>query len=259
MPQVSVIVTSYNRQSLLTETLNAILNQTFQNIEIIVVDANSNYDFFALINSFNNSKIKAFQNENHGIIATNRNFGLKQVTGRYIAFCDDDDVWLPNKLEQQMKVVQNNQVRDEPIIVHTNTILFGDDIKESVTKKTNITKFDDFFSGNPLTYSSVLLSNSEWVHFDENPAKRASEDADLWMNLFIKKYNFFLIKKPLVRYRVATSSESRLNLSFSYIRYIYVVIDAILIFKIKKFSNIKFAILIMKSLFKFSVRKSQNK
>lgn len=259
MPQVSVIVTTYNRQSLLSETLNAIRNQTFQDIEIIVVDANSNYNFFALINSFNNPKIKAFQNENQGIIATNRNFGLKQVTSKYIAFCDDDDVWLPNKLEEQMKVVQKNQVGNEPIIVHTNTILFGDDRKDSITKKTNITKFDDFFLGNPLTYSSVLLSNSEWVHFDENPAKRASEDADLWMNLLIKKYNFFLIKEPLVRYRVATSSESRLNLSFSYIRYIYVVIDAILIFKIKKFSNIKFAILKMKSLLKFSVRKSQNK
>lgn len=255
MPQVSVIVTTYNRQSLLTETLNAICNQTFQDIEIIVVDANSNYDFFALINSFNNPKIKAFQNENQGIIATNRNFGLKQVTTKFIAFCDDDDVWLPNKLEEQMKAVQKNQVGDEPIIVHTNTILVGDDRKDSITKKTNITKFDDFFSGNPLTYSSVLLSNSEWVNFDENPAKRASEDADLWMTLCVHKYNFFLIKEPLVRYRIAMSSASRLNYGFSYIRYVYVVVDAILIYKLKNFSSRKFALFVIKSLFKFSVIK----
>lgn len=259
MPQVSVIVTTYNRQSLLTDTLNAICNQTFQDIEIIVVDANSNYDFFALINSFYNPKIKAFQNENQGIIATNRNFGLKQVTSKFIAFCDDDDVWLPNKLEEQMKAVQKNQVGDEPIIVHTNTILFGDARKDCITKKTNITKFDDFFSGNPLTYSSVLLSNSDWVHFDENPGKRASEDADLWMLLFFQKYNFFLIKEPLVRYRVSFTSESRLNLSFSYLRYIYVVINAILIYKIRNFNSFKFVFFILKSLFKFSVRKIQNK
>lgn len=257
---VTVIVTTINRPILLKETLVSILNQTFQDFEIIVVDSYSNYDFFELIDSLKSTKIKAFQNnKGNDNISINRNFGLKQVTSKYIAFCDDDDVWLPNKLEEQMKLVQKNQVGDEPIIVHTNTILFGDDRKDSITKKTNITKFDDFFSGNPLTYSSVLLSNSEWVHFDENPAKRASEDADLWMKLCVHKYNFFLIKEPLVRYRVSFNSASSLNYSFSYLRYIYVLVNAILIYKIRNFSSCKFALFIMKSLFKFSVRKWQNK
>lgn len=260
MSLVTVIVTTINRPILLKETLVSILNQTYQDFEIIVVDSYSNYDFFELIDSLKSTKIRAFQNnKGNDNISINRNFGLKQVTSKYIAFCDDDDVWLPNKLEEQMKVVQKNQVGDEPIIVHTNTILFGDDRKDSITKKANITKFDDFFSGNPITYSSVLLTNSEWVHFDENPAKRASEDADLWMTLCIHKYRFFLIKEPLVRYRIALSSASRLNYSFSYLRYVYVVVDTILLHKLRNFSSRKFAFFIMKSLFKFSVRKGQNK
>lgn len=260
MSIVTVIITTINRPILLKETLVSILNQTFQDFEIIVVDSHSNYDFFGLINSLNSSKIKAFQNnKGNDNISINRNFGLKQVASKYIAFCDDDDVWLPNKLEEQMKVVQKYQVGDEPIIVYTNSILFGDDRKESVSITRGISKFDDFFSGNPLTYSSVLLSKSDLIHFDENPIKRASEDADLWMTLCIHNYSFFLIKEPLVRYRIAPSSASRLNYSFSYLRYVNVVVDVILRYKLRNFSNSKFMLFIIKSLFKFLVRKLQNK
>jgi teichuronic acid biosynthesis glycosyltransferase TuaG len=260
MSLVTVIVTTLNRPILLKDTLVSILNQTFQDFEIIVVDSYSDYNFFELINSLKSPKIKAYQNnKGNDNISINRNFGLKNVTSKYIAFCDDDDIWLPNKLEEQMKVVQKNHFDDEPILVHTNTFLFGETRKDSITKKTNIIKFEDFFSGNPVTYSSVLLSNSDWVHFDENPAKRASEDADLWIKLFVHQYRFFLINEPLVRYRIAISSASRTNYSFSYLRYVYLVVDAILIYRIRNFSILKFAIFIMKSLLQFSVRKLQHK
>jgi teichuronic acid biosynthesis glycosyltransferase TuaG len=259
LPNVSVIVTTFNRSNYLRECIKSILNQEYVDFELIVVDNFSSYDFLGLLGEFEDLRVRGFQNSNYGIIAINRNFGIEKSVGKYLAFCDDDDVWLPNKLEEQMKVVQKNQVGDEPIIVHTNTILFGDDRKESISYTKSISKFDDFFSGNPLTYSSVLLSNSEWVYFDENPAKRASEDADLWINLYLNKYQVFLINEPLVRYRIALSSASRVNMSFSYLRYLYVIINAILIYKIRNFSTSKFAILIIKSFFKFWLRKFQNK
>lgn len=86
MPKVSVIVTTYNRKEYLAETIQSILNQTFQDFELIVVDNYSNYDFFGLMKSFNSEKITAFQNQNNGIIAVNRNFGIKLAKGEFIAF-----------------------------------------------------------------------------------------------------------------------------------------------------------------------------
>ena len=78
LPLVSVIVTTYNREILLKETINSILCQTFKEFELIVVDNYSNYDYFKFINSFNDSRILPFQNKNKGIIAVNRNFGIKK-------------------------------------------------------------------------------------------------------------------------------------------------------------------------------------
>ena len=89
MPKVSVVVTTYNRPDLVKETIDGILNQTFQDFELIVVDNYSNYDFFELIENIGGKKIRAFQNQNNGVIAVNRNVGIKNAIGEYIAFCDD--------------------------------------------------------------------------------------------------------------------------------------------------------------------------
>ena len=77
-PLVSVVVTTYNRKEMLKITIKSILNQTYDNIELLIIDNYSNYDFFNFISSFNDSRIKAFQNKNNGIIAVNRNYGINK-------------------------------------------------------------------------------------------------------------------------------------------------------------------------------------
>lgn len=109
IPLVSVIVTTYNRKELLKETIDSILSQTFTDFELIVVDNYSNYDFIEYIKSFNDLRIRPFQNQNNGIIAINRNIGINNARGEYIAFCDDDDLWKPNKLKIQYSfLIENN-------------------------------------------------------------------------------------------------------------------------------------------------------
>ena len=87
-PLISVIVTTYNRKRLLKQTLDSILNQTFTDFELIVVDNYSDYNFISYIKSFNDKRIKSFQNKNNGVIAVNRNYGIIKAQGKYIAFCD---------------------------------------------------------------------------------------------------------------------------------------------------------------------------
>ena len=93
-PLISVIVTTYNRKLFLKKSIDSILNQIFIDFGLIVVDNFSNYDFNKFIQSFSDERIIPFQNQNNGIIAINRNVGIKKAKGEYIAFCDDDDLWL---------------------------------------------------------------------------------------------------------------------------------------------------------------------
>ena len=150
-PIVSVIVTTYNRQEYLSETIRSILNQTFQDFELIIVDNFSNYDFFSLIYSFNSDKITALQNDNQGIIASNRNVGIRKAQGEFIAFCDDDDIWIPEKLENQIQVFGNKK-ND---LVYTNSILFfksGEIVKTNYTPTSNLLQL---LQTNHITLSSV--------------------------------------------------------------------------------------------------------
>lgn len=254
--RVSIIVTTKNRKTELGDAINSILKQTVNDFELIVVDGYSEYDFFSFIDSFNDSRIKSFRNHNNGVIAMNRNYGIRQARGKYLAFCDDDDIWMPNKLDIQLKYLEEN--RNKNIIIHSNTVLFGQHMKSLVTKKFNITKFDDFLKGNPISLSSVMVSRSENIFFDENIAKRATEDFDLWLRLFLSGYEVILLNEPLVRYRVAFNSASRNNL-FMDLRFILVIIENIIKFSLGNYSRVKLFFMVNKLCFKYFVRSFQKK
>jgi glycosyltransferase involved in cell wall biosynthesis len=104
---VSVIIPTYNRTDFLKLTLQSVLNQTYQNFEIIVVDDGTpNNDNFFLCQTF--EKVRYIKIENSGGPAKPRNVGIHEAKGKYIAFVDDDDMWMPNKLEKQVAVLEDN-------------------------------------------------------------------------------------------------------------------------------------------------------
>jgi len=112
MDKVSVIIPTYNRFNFLLNTIKSVKEQTYQNIEIIVVNDKStqkeyyNYDWNAnnviIIHLDQNSKEKFGFSCPGGY---QRNFGIEKSSGKYIAFCDDDDIWFPNKIELQLKAM----------------------------------------------------------------------------------------------------------------------------------------------------------
>jgi len=209
MPKVSVIVTTYNRKEFLTETIQSILNQTYQDFELIVVDNYSNYDFFAVIENLKSEKIIPFQNKNDGVIAVNRNFGINHAKGEYLAFCDDDDIWVSNKLQLQIEELKNNAID----LVYSNTILFTKigEYRNSNYKPTN--SLNSILFTNHITLSSVIVQNNQHVKFNEDSHLVGIEDYELWINLLLKKYKFSFITTPLIRYRIIDSSYSRLSRS----------------------------------------------
>lgn len=207
-PIVSVIVTTYNREEFLKETIQSILNQTYKDFELIVVDNFSNYDFFKVIEEFGDSRIRPFQNANNGIIAVNRNYGISKAKGKYLAFCDDDDLWMPDKLKLQMDILTKYEDR---CIVCTNIARFRCDVKNVILKKgrDNNVSLNSLLRKNPIATSSVLLNNSQLVKFCESIDLITVEDYELWIRLNLQGFRICYLGTPLVYYREGVQNTSK--------------------------------------------------
>ena len=175
-PLVTVIVTTYNRRELLKKTINSILNQTYKNFEFIIVDNYSNYDFLSHMKSFNDERIRPFQNANDGIIAVNRNYGIKEAKGEYIAFCDDDDLWMENKIEVQLKFFNHKDI----IGVGSSSKLIGDTkfYRNHKARANKLLRFDDIIKQGGVPLSSLMIRNCGYL-FDENKSKSLLQEAFL--------------------------------------------------------------------------------
>ena len=201
--KVSVMVLTYNRAGLLKETVNSILNQTVKDFELLVIDNYSTDNTEEVVQSFNDERIKYFKNKNHGLLAVNRNFAIEKSNGDYIAICDDDDLWQPEKLEKQLLEFE----KDEQIgLVCTNGFFFGKTSENKIMSKPK----DEYFSFEKMLPRSEIICSSVMVKknvlddvgkFDENPKIFTGEDYELWLRL-VKKYKIKYIGEPLVKYRI---------------------------------------------------------
>jgi len=105
MPDVSVVIPTYNRQRLVQDTIDSVLRQTFTDLELIVVDDGSTDDTGRILGERYASRIHYVYQENQGESVA-RNHGIDLAMGRYIAFVDSDDLWHPDKLKRQIEVLE---------------------------------------------------------------------------------------------------------------------------------------------------------
>jgi glycosyltransferase involved in cell wall biosynthesis len=111
MPKVSVIIPTYNRAGLLKRAIQSVLNQIYQDFEIIIVDDASTDNTENVIESFKEHRIRYIKHESNKGAAVARNTGIKFANENYIAFQDSDDEWLPEKLEKQMEIIEHASPR----------------------------------------------------------------------------------------------------------------------------------------------------
>jgi teichuronic acid biosynthesis glycosyltransferase TuaG len=255
-PKISVVVTSFNRPELLKETVLSILAQTFVDFELIIIDNHSEYDFFELVRSFSDDRIKAFQNINNGIIAINRNYGIRLSVGEYIAFCDDDDLWEPTKLEEQIYIMNKypsialtctdisfiNLNMNKPFHKQTLTYLKNKALSFNIVPAKYLLIFLPF-----IVNSSVLLRKStinSIGYINEDPNLLAIEDYDYWFRAIVNEFKVYYINKKLVQYRVHYQQLSLkdiqvINRTLNVIHNYWPKLNSFqrLIYKLKKFSN----------------------
>lgn len=209
--KVSVIIPSYNHSQFIEKTINSVLNQTFDDFEIIVVDDSSTDNSTDKIDSIKDNRLKKFYlNENVGTVIA-LNFGLSKATGEYIATLGSDDIWEKDKLEKQVKILENNQnlgacfswanIIDEfDQLLHTcNTINCDMFIQKNRTQGQWLRYF--YENANCLCHSSALLRKKVYDEIGNyNLAYRQLHDFEYWIKL-VNKYEIFIVEEPLVKYR----------------------------------------------------------
>jgi len=201
-PTVSVIIPTKNRADYVSSAIQSVLHQTFGDFEIIVVDGASIDNTREVISKFDDERIRYIREKKDRGASASRNTGIRLSTGKFIAFLDDDDLWMPSKLEKQLELVNK---KPNVGAVYTGTWGFKKNGKVIVSRipflRGNI--FPEILEKNYVGGCSMVLVRKECLEkvglFDENLP--AGEDFDLWIRL-AKYYQFDCIREPLVLYRI---------------------------------------------------------
>lgn len=197
MPKVSILIPTYNtKDSWLKESIESILTQTFQDFEIIVLDDGSKISPENLIKSFNDDRIKFYQNEKNLGIGKTRNKLLELANGKYGAFQDSDDISLPDRLEKQIEFLENN-LDFSGVCAWVETFP-----NKKTLKYPKEPKIIDFLCGCEFSQPSAMLRIEDFkknnLYYNDNFA--TSEDYDLWSRA-IEKLKLHSIQETLLKYR----------------------------------------------------------
>ena len=208
MPKISVVIPIYNGEKTIQETLESLFQQTFQDFEAIAIDDGSQDRTLEILQSISDSRLTIYSYANSGPSAS-RNRGIFHATGEYIAFLDADDLWTPDKLEAQLKALQNHP---KAALAYSWTDYIdeaGNFVKNGkhITVSGNVYEcilVNNFIENgsNPLVYRHVF---SEMGKFDEQFF--GVEDWDMW-NRIAARYEFVAVPKVQILYRVMPSSTS---------------------------------------------------
>lgn len=217
---VSVIMPTYNHARYIGEAIESVLRQTYQNFELIIIDNFSTDNTAEIVASYKDNRIKYLKFRNHGIIAASRNHGIKNSKGKYIAFLDSDDVWLPEKLDLQIDLMESDKEIGLSYVLYSHLL-------EDASVKGVFPKSGHRLRGNvfPALYRKSLIANSgavvrtevfkELGLLDENPKLVTIEDYEMWLRIARSKRIDYVDHKALLLYRIRFDNSSNMMKSFT--------------------------------------------
>jgi teichuronic acid biosynthesis glycosyltransferase TuaG len=206
-PKVSVIIPFYNC-SYINQAIQSVLNQTYKNIEIIVVDDGSTL-FTEKLDPYC-KEIKYIRKENGGT-ATALNLGIRTATGEYFAWLSSDDWFLPEKISKQMNFMLNNKVEasftNYDYIDKDNNILLP-----FIGKRFSSVKeiYLEFLNVNPVNGCTVIMKKEIFDHIGYfNSDLRFTHDYDMWFRLLLNGYQMHYLDESLTRFRSHKKSSTQ--------------------------------------------------
>lgn len=209
MPTVSVVIPAYNAVSYLPQTMGSVLQQTFTDFEVLIVDDGSSDDTANWAAQITDSRVRLISQPNQGAGAA-RNTGIENARGEYIAFLDADDFWEPTKLAKQ---VQCLDTRPEIGLVHTWVNVANADGRLSERVMTTEGEghiWHQIVVYNPVKSGSTAMVRRECFEavgrFDSS--LKYAEDWDMWVRVS-RKYAVCVLHEPLASYRIHPFNKSK--------------------------------------------------
>jgi len=212
---ISIVIPMYNAQKFILETIDSVLNQTYKNWEMIIIDNCSSDKSCELITSLNDDRINLIKlDANSAGPARPRNIGIENSKGEYIAFLDADDLWSSDKLEKQLEYMLKHNIT----FSSTNS-MFVDELSNPIDNKYKIVtffkKYDkkatvcDLIKNKFIATSSVMVKKELLVDFSESKELVSVEDLGQWLHLLHnKKVKYFYFSEKLLIYRILKKSVS---------------------------------------------------
>ncbi len=201
MSRVSIITPAYNAEAFLEETVKSVQNQTFFDWEMIIVDDCSTDATFFLAKSLaeKDRRIKVFQNIKNSGVAMTRNKALDIATGEYIAFLDSDDLWLPQKLEKQVKYMDIGQY----VLTYTNYQKFnsvtGERDRKVIRAPATMTA-KRIYGDTSIGCLTVMINRNKSGLF-YMPLLGHTEDNITWQEILARGYTGYRLDECLALYR----------------------------------------------------------
>ena len=209
---VTIVMPTYNHAKYLPKAVQSVLDQTFSNWELIIVDNYSTDETLNILRNYSDSRIKVLQIDNAGCIAKSRNLAINSARSEWLAFLDSDDYWHPNKLNSIF-----GQVTDEVDLFYHNLSIVDEDSRiidpkgiRSRNLKSPILK-DLILNGNTIATSSVVVRRKfvlEVGGMSEKADLVGNEDYNTWLRISLNTEKYRLIPTFLGAYRKHSSNYS---------------------------------------------------
>ena len=210
MSDVSVIIPTWNRAATLEKVVRSALAQTLPPLEVLVCDDGSTDDSREIIEAICDSRVKWIEGPRGGRPAIPRNRGIRESRGEWLAFLDDDDEWLPEKLERQIAAIKASG----GLACCSNALRFipgRGSVGPYLTATNTTLTFNDLLKVNQVICSSAIIHNSlvsSVLGFPEDEHLKAWEDYALWLRIATQT-NFTFVAEPMLVYLDDAASSVR--------------------------------------------------
>lgn len=215
---VSIITANYNCEKFIEQTIDSVINQTFKNWELIIIDDFSSDNSIRIINNYlkKDNRIKLIKNLKNEGPAISRNKGIKIAKGKFIAFLDSDDLWHKNKLYDQLNFMDKNNYFFT--YTHYNQIDEKNNFIKTISKLPPRVNYDQLIYSNPIGCLTVIINIEKLgKRYMENILKR--QDYSLWLQ-YLKTIEFaYCFEENLGFYRIRKNSISSNKLKLLYYHY----------------------------------------
>ena len=203
---VSIITPAYNCAYTIAETIESVLGQSYDCWEMIIVDDCSTDATVAVVQKYQeqDSRIRLIQLEKNQGVANARNIGMQRAQGRYLAFLDSDDIWLKDKLTEQILFMKENDIA----FSYTQYRQFRENVEncKKLIDIIEVVNYKELLKRNIIGCLTVVLDREKIPVF--HMPKERHEDYIVWLSILKQGYKAYGLKQDLARYRISNASVS---------------------------------------------------